>query len=263
MSPLKRHSSLPQLEVIIMQFSNYFVALGMAIEARQCAFINAGKKVPADYNVITTSLSLDPVKLNAGLEILCKIGGIETPEELFAIVTEADAKSYRFVPQKVIDKAIRIALWLGGMTDEEVQKLSGRRTSVLDSFCNILFSLIFKRYGEYEKLQGARAASLNGVQCNLYDVKCAVGYRYATEGRIGVYDDHRMDMEIQLGSGDFLATTAATQGAQLKRLLLAFHLCNESEWDEKKVIHVSRDFARAVMHRRNETKLKTAYNSRG
>lgn len=247
----------------MMQFSNYFVALGMAIEARQCAFINAGKKIPADYSVITTSLSLDPVKLNAGLEILCKIGGIETPEELFAIVTETDAKSYRFVPQKVIDKTIRIALWLGGMTDEEVAKLTGRRTSVLDSFCNILFSLIFKRYGEYEKLQGARAASLNGVQCNLYDVKCAVGYRYATEGRIGVYDDHRMDMEIQLGSGDFHSTTAATQGAQLKRLLLAFNLCDESEWDEKKVIHVSRDFARAVMHRRNETKLKTAYNSRG
>lgn len=246
-----------------MKFSNFYEAIAAAIAVRQDAFIKAGKKASADYKVIETSLDLDPVKLNAGLEIICDIGGIETPEELFAIVTETDAKSNRFVPQKVIDKAIRIALWFGGLTDEEVANLSGRRKAVLDSFCNILFSLIFKRYGEYEKLQGARAASLNGVSCNLYDVKCAVGYRYATEGRIGVYDDHRMDMEIQLGSGDFHATTAATQGAQLKRLLLAFHLCNEAEWDEKKVIHVSRDFARAVMHRRNETKLKTAYNSRG
>lgn len=223
---------------------------------------NAPVSAHKDYKQIFTSIGLYPAEyltngiiaiINAAVIMKGEEGNEEEMtfdekfEEIIARISITDNAAKKYIPQKGIDKIVRIAQFLGGARPEKALdvKAAKKRKGLIDSFVSLLFTRIafMGQLPRNEKGQivGKRPevamSNENGAQMiagfslskmefeGLLNVE-----RFITE--LDIYDPAACAQLWAEGGQCFEQSTAATQVSQLRSTLTALG-CATSEKHQK------------------------------
>ena len=219
--------------------STYTAALIKGIENRAEAFqkLNPGKKLPNDYQTIRNSIGVFALDtLEKGLAQLCFYNHI-TPEELCDIVTAQPTKTSG-IPQKAIDKLIRLAQYIGGADWETVTK-PGRRKWITDSFVSTLVKFVIPRFMDGQKVQCGAVMVQGGALVSTDQIRESISYYMAPP--------ERRKEEIEAGSNYFNPTTAGTQSGQLRSLMIALGLATTYKCERDALFSIEARFCRFMV----------------
>lgn len=226
------------------------VARAIAHRSEESAAASKSGTPSKDFGTINSSLNLfEATYFVNGINKICAAAH-KTPEEIAAIVEISDETSEQFIPQKALDKFVRICQYIGGAKIENAldPKAINRRKGVLDSFCALMFSRVTDFYqlprDERGRITGARNPvelsnpeamnMISGFYMGKSDMESMIAKDKFGPMNVNHWDENRVDAEIEAKAGDFDVRTASTQTSQLRSLFIALGIADGKKWEKPK-----------------------------
>lgn len=226
------------------------ISRAIAHRSEESAVASKSGAPSKDFKTIEASLYLFEAQyFEAGLNKICAAAH-KTPEEVATIISIADETSEQFIPQKALDKFVRICQYLGGAKIENAldPKAINRRKGVLDSFCALMFSRVADFYqlprDERGRITGARNPvelsnpdamnMISGFYMSKSDMESMIAKDKFGPMNVNHWDENRVDAEIEAKAGDFDVRTASTQTSQLRSLFIALGIADGKKWEKPK-----------------------------